>query len=575
MFIVWMERVWKFILQADPWMKLFYHKKFGLCLLFWMVLAACNGRVPLPPLEPTAVPIAEPITISLPTPLPTATAVTQPEVITSRTPLSVMTNVPADLMQEAQRIAQQHLQDYTWVAPEAADLKLVTGEGRPLAQWLYVVAAPFPTIEDGITLAELQTRWQTTEQPNKLILVTDSTKEAMTPILGQPGTAVHVVSESELATAVWQQAGYAILPFHKLTPALKVLHLDGVSPLAVDFDVDQFPLVLTVGLVGEETAVTQFNNVWDGPVSNYDPNKISRVAMTGVTALVRATATNMEAYGILWPGEDVRAVLHQADIAHLSNEVAFAPDCPPPNPIGGTTFCSSETYFALIEDLGADVIELTGNHQNDWGHDNFLYTIDMYEAAGLSTFGGGRQIQDAAQPALFEHHGNKIAFVGCNSFGPSYAWATETLPGSMPCDGSLPAQISQLKAEGYQVIATLQYTEFYHYAATAQQALDFQALIDAGATAVSGSQGHHAQAFDLYNGGFIHYGLGNLFFDQMDQLGTRQAFVDTYVFYDGRLISVELWTGLIENYARPREMTPDERIQALTAVFQASNWSFP
>jgi poly-gamma-glutamate synthesis protein (capsule biosynthesis protein) len=58
----------------------------------------------------------------------------------------------------------------------------------------------------------------------------------------------------------------------------------------------------------------------------------------------------------------------------------------------------------------------------------------------------------------------------------------------------------------------------------------------------------------------------------MDMLGTRQTFVDTYVVYDGRLLSVELWTGLIENWCCPREMTDEEREGVLAAVFQASGW---
>jgi hypothetical protein len=55
-------------------------------------------------------------------------------------------------------------------------------------------------------------------------------------------------------------------------------------------------------------------------------------------------------------------------------------------------------------------------------------------------------------------------------------------------------------------------------------------------------------------------------------VGTWQAFVATYVVLNGRLLSVELWTGLIENYARPRPMTAEERATALRAVFQASDW---
>ncbi|MCB8992092.1 MAG: CapA family protein, partial [Ardenticatenaceae bacterium] len=152
------------------------------------------------------------------------------------------------------------------------------------------------------------------------------------------------------------------------------------------------------------------------------------------------------------------------------------------------------------------------------------------------------------------------------------AWATAVSPGSRPCDDSFFAQIMQLKDEGYVVLATLQYQELYYYQPSAQQAVDFARVAAAGATAVSGSQGHHVQGFAFADGAFIHYGLGNLFFDQMEQMGTRQTLVDQYVVYDGRLLSVQLWSGLIENYARPREMTPAERQQLLLTLFQASGW---
>jgi poly-gamma-glutamate capsule biosynthesis protein CapA/YwtB (metallophosphatase superfamily) len=299
---------------------------------------------------------------------------------------------------------------------------------------------------------------------------------------------------------------------------------------------------------------------------------MTRIAMTGVTALTRATAYQMELNGVLYPGTEVAPVLQTADIAHVSHEVPFAPDCPYPNPVGGTTFCARDSYLALLQEIGVDVVELTGNHVNDWGAANLLHSLDLYTVAGMVYFGGGRNAAEAAEPALFEHNGNRIAFTGCNPVGPAYAWATTATAGSRPCGDDFYRQIDDLRDAGYLVVATLQYYEFYHYAATAQQQADFARVAAAGAAAVSGSQGHHAQGFAFHEGAFIHYGLGNLFFDQMDMLGTRQAFVDNYVVYDGRLLSVELWTGLIENWSRPRLMTPAERAQLLTAVFQASGW---
>ena len=62
-------------------------------------------------------------------------------------------------------------------------------------------------------------------------------------------------------------------------------------------------------------------------------------------------------------------------------------------------------------------------------------------------------------------------------------------------------------------------------------------MVDAGATIVSGSQAHHPMVMEFYGGSFIHYGLGNLFFDQMYNetypilQGTRKEFIDRHVFY--------------------------------------------
>ncbi|MCF6277882.1 MAG: CapA family protein, partial [Anaerolineales bacterium] len=107
-----------------------------------------------------------------------------------------------------------------------------------------------------------------------------------------------------------------------------------------------------------------------------------------------------------------------------------------------------------------------------------------------------------------------------------------------------------------------------------QQLRDFHAMADAGAVVVSGSQAHFAQAKELYNGAFIDFGIGNLFFDQMDVPveGTRREFLDRHVFYGGRYLGAELLTAMLEDYARPRPMTPEERRDFLSFIFEASGW---
>jgi hypothetical protein len=245
----------------------------------------------------------------------------------------------------------------------------------------------------------------------------------------------YLTDPAEMVERAWaERPSLLILPFHQLRPELKLLRLDGVSPLTADFDPATYPLTVTVNVAGAETAVADFLAAWQGLATNWDPGKLTRVAMTGVTALTRATAYQMEIGGVLGPGTAVGPVLQSADIAHVSNEVSFTPDCPYPDPIGGTTFCSRESYFELLTWLGIDVVELTGNHVNDWGTDALLHSLDLYDGAGMAVFGGGADVAAAQQPALFEHNGNRLAFVGCNPVGPAYAWAGEAKPGSRFCD---------------------------------------------------------------------------------------------------------------------------------------------
>ena len=128
------------------------------------------------------------------------------------------------------------------------------------------------------------------------------------------------------------------------------------------------------------------------------------------------------------------------------------------------------------------------------------------------------------------------------------------------------------------VIATMHWNQSYGYQPAPQQIKDFRFLADSGADLVLGSQAHYAQTMEFYNNIFIHYGQGNLFFDQMgDQSwmpkGIRREFLDRYVIYNGKIISVELITAMLEDYSRPRLMTDAERSGFLQEYFNYSGWT--
>lgn len=472
------------------------------------------------------------------------------------------------------------------VSAETAAVRLAPLTGsestHPQSLWVYALVAPFPTLSDDITWDELQKSWSG-QQPaafaGKPLLMAQNTYEALKNLFNGEAAqgAVRIVPAEGLTEALWQdRPQWGIVPFEALNPKLKVLSINTQSPLHKNFDPAQYPLKITFIL-----QPSAFNL----PPSNRDSDRLTTLIMTGTSGLVRAIAAKMEEKGMTYPGGGLRDTLREANLLHVSNEVSFAETCPPPvYDTHDLRFCSRPDYIQLFEDVGVDIVEVTGNHVNNWDVAPFSDTLKMYKARGWQYFGGGLDLLDAHKPLLIEHGGTKLALIGCNVAGPEVAYATATLPGAAACGdyGWFLTSIRELRARGYFVIATQQYNEYYQPEPTENQAKDFAKIADAGATIVSGSQAHYPQAMTFLNDSFVHYGLGNLFFDQMSYewpIGsgeftyrTRDEFLDRHVFYNGQYLGVELLTARLEDYSRPRPMTPEERTEFLTVYFAASGW---
>jgi poly-gamma-glutamate synthesis protein (capsule biosynthesis protein) len=70
----------------------------------------------------------------------------------------------------------------------------------------------------------------------------------------------------------------------------------------------------------------------------------------------------------------------------------------------------------------------------------------------------------------------------------------------------------------------------------------------------------------------ILYGLGNLYFDQMDSMPTREGMIVKHTIYKGRHLSTQILTTLIYDYGQPHWTSHDERAALLGRVFAASFW---
>jgi len=565
------------------------------CLLLAFLLTACRPAVTeLPPQVETALAVETQIAAETQAATETQIAAASPSAgveMRAQPPTPAPSPTPSDILvwlpPELPAALRESINLPPGFAPvdqsagAALQIDVMTGQ-QPAesgsVDWVYALVAPFPTVADEISLADLKSAW-TGSDPDGLpfndLLVDESTLAIFEKLWGPAGSRVRPAESSRLLDWAWRaRDAWAIVPFEQLEPRWKVIAVDGQSPVQKAFDPDAYPLTVTFSLQGEPDVLAQA--VLDQPLapSNRQADRLTTLMLTGVTALVRGTASYMEVFGMTYPAEFIGPWLQEADILHISNEIPFAKNCPQPFDWVGLVFCSQTEYIELLEHVGADVIELTGDHFADWGPEAMLYTLELYKERGWPYYGGGANIEEARKPALLEHNGNKIAFLGCNGKPPGYATASETTPGAAHCDMELmAAEIKKLREDGYLPVVTFQHLEYYQYVALPQLQQDFQQAADAGAVLVSGSQAHQPHAFEFRDGSFLHYGLGNLFFDQTNQgEPPRTAFIDRHVIYDGRHISTELLTIYLIDYARSRPMTPEERQQLLQTVFEASGW---
>jgi poly-gamma-glutamate synthesis protein (capsule biosynthesis protein) len=445
--------------------------------------------------------------------------------------------------------------------------------------WVYALVVPFPTVMDGVTLIDLKRAWVGDFSGNAItnpIEMTQETRGIFSKLWGEPSVlGVEILAPDKILPEPFtDMPRWALIPFESVDPKWKVLEIDGKSLLSKDFSEPNYPLALNMKFTGDDRVISQLNSILESnpglfQMTNRDSSLFSVVMLTGTTALTRDIGKQMDAKGVLYPASDIKDWFHQADIIHISNEVSFMNGC-----IVGDRgkFCSKPEYLDLLTSLGTNVIELTGNHLLDFGPDPFLFTIGLYDQNHIPYYGGGSNLNDARKPLLINDHGNKIAFLGCNYGNPPSNLATATSPGANPCDSDwMKSTIQGLKNQGYLVIFTYQDIEVCTLEPVDTQRGDFFRAAEAGADIVSGSQAHCPQAVTFHGSSFIHYGLGNLFFDQMDPLSQKEM-VDLHYFYNGKYISTQFLTAMLEDSAKPKPMTTSERANLLYSIFAASVW---
>lgn len=299
-------------------------------------------------------------------------------------------------------------------------------------------------------------------------------------------------------------------------------------------------------------------------------------AQTGVTALSRRMNTKLDQVGdATYFAENIKDLLSSFDLTHTSNESSFSANA------NGNNICSKPAMIDTLTSIGLDIVELTGNHNQDCGDQDAIDTIAQYHSLGIQTVGGGINATEAAQPLEINQKSNRITMLGYNLSTGGYT-LDDTPGANFYTEEKAQADIAAAKERGDFVIVDVQYYECNEYADTQEnttcdradssagnQVELFRHLIDLGADVVVGTAAHQPQTFERYGNGAIYYGLGNLFFDQSAWPGTTRSLILVHYFWKDNLIQTRILPTVYDNNFQTRlldDTTAAQFIERLISV---------
>lgn len=223
-----------------------------------------------------------------------------------------------------------------------------------------------------------------------------------------------------------------------------------------------------------------------------------------------------------------------------------------------------------------DCCVLANNHVLDWGRSGLLQTLAALERLKIKAAGAGRNVVEAAAPAVLALATKTRVLVfsfGAVTSGIPRSWAATTnIPGVnlltrlSEADALRAADyILSNKQPGDLTVVSLHWGSNWGYEIPAEQQLFARTLIDrANVSIVHGHSSHHAKAIEVYHQRLILYGCGDFLNDYEGIRGYEEFRSDLALMYfadiepaTGNLAALEIIPLQIRNFRLNRPARPD------------------
>lgn len=233
-----------------------------------------------------------------------------------------------------------------------------------------------------------------------------------------------------------------------------------------------------------------------------------RVAAIGDLLLTTRPGAPAPGRGLEALSARVRELFASCDLV-LANLECTLPGGPPV-PTEPRVFTSDRQIQSLAES-GIRCVSLANNHGFDAGDEGFTNLTGRLDESGISWYGAGLDLAEAARPLILELKSIRLALLG--AVDPSTGMHRFAADGSSGVPRLEPerfrAEIAQLRREVDHVILSPHWGEERFRFPSPQKIAEARSFIDAGASMVIGHHPHVIQGMETYRDRPIQYSLGN------------------------------------------------------------------
>lgn len=238
-----------------------------------------------------------------------------------------------------------------------------------------------------------------------------------------------------------------------------------------------------------------------------------------------------------WAFKNIAPELLDSDITVINMESPLIDNCPLTNE--GFIFCGDKRHVFGLSSAGIDIVGLANNHMGNFEIAGIKQTIKNLDSVNILSSG-----VEEREIAYKKINNTKFAFLAFNSIyyeGSGIPLAREEYIKNL---------LKEARENSDFIIVQMHWGNEYTKVIADYQKNIGRFLIDNGADLVVGNHPHWIQDYEIYNGKYILYALGNFIFDQEWSKETKEGVIAKVIVKDKKVLNLSFIPVEIKNYGQ-------------------------